>query len=238
MKYNYRNFFLHSIFISLLFLAIIPSLAVSTKGFQIETPLEAALLYFPSPPVMRCLNHSGIPEESRKALIHRKIKFSKDSELIQNVSIGINLKKSAKKEFALSGNIIVMGEIIKQEINIGDFFNSSKGEKISPEFLGGLGKILGLQRKIHTKDKIDNQVLDYSTFLRNTKGMIGNAKYELELFGEDRVIKQEVKYILKGKGKIGEDRISVVGKEATKDNYEIKELYGPVEVYTTVKVYD
>ncbi len=214
------------------------SFALNIKNYEPESPLEAVLLYFPSPSVMRCLSHSGIPEEFRKALIHRKVRFSKDSELIQNISIGVESEKKSKKKFTFSGNLIIMGEIIKQEINGGDFFNLNKQEKVNPGFLGGLGKILGLQRKVHIKDKIGDLDLNYSTLLRNTKGMIGNAEYELELFGEDRVIKQGVKYILKGKGKIGEDKISVVGKEIAKDNYEIKEWYGPVEVYTTVRVYD
>jgi hypothetical protein len=37
---------------------------------------------------------------------------------------------------------------------------------------------------------------------------------------------------------LGSYDISVSAKDTKKDNYEIVEKYGPVEIFTTVRVYD
>ena len=92
--------------------------------------------------------------------------------------------------------------------------------------------------KVHIKDKIGNQKIDYETFLKSTKGKIENQKYNLELNGEDRVINNRLTYILAGSGMLGSYDISVSAKDTKKDNYEIFEKYGPVEIFTTVRVYD
>lgn len=201
------------------------------KTFQIDTPLKAAIFYFPSPVVMRCLNHSNIPRTLRKATIHKQVNFSKDQVIEENVTVGVNSK------FVFAGSLIVDKEIIPLKVTGSSFFDLNSG-KIKPSFLFGLEDLIGLQKRVHTKDMIGNQDLNYVTFLRETKGMVGNLNYKLDLFGEDRTIKDNLQYFLSGSGNLGENKVTINGRELEKDYYQIKEQYGPVEILTTVKVYD
>ena len=228
-----RNIF----FVFLVFQILLPVEAIYKLPLQINTPLKAAILYFPSPSVMRCLNHSNIPRTFRKGIVTRKIEIPHEGTLQETVTIGINSISKHKKRFILRGNIKSEKEIFTIKFKSYPFFNySEQGEKI-PAFFG-FEDLLGLQRRIHLKDKIGNQNLDYEVFLKTTRGKIGKLKYELNLFGQDKSIEGMAVYFLDGKGKIGKYPITVTGKELQKDYYEINEKYGPVKVLTTVKVYD
>ena len=208
------------------------------KSFEIDSPLKAAIFYFPSPSVMRCLNHSEIPKEFRKAIIYRKAIIPNEGEVVQNITIGVGFQKGKGKKFLLKGSITKNnGEIVLMKTKGGPFFNEEMGGQKMPSFFG-LEDLLGVQRKVQVRDTIGNQKLDYEVFLKTTKGMVGNANYNLELFGQDRSIKEEIKYFLDGKGKIGEDKIVISGRSLEKDYYEMNEKYGQVEVFTGVKVYD
>lgn len=223
-------------FVLLIFPITLCKGAVST---EIDSPLKAAIFYFPSPPIMRCLVHSNIPTSFRKAIIYRKVKLAKDDYIEQNITINTELGKNKEQEFILSGNLIYKGKTIPLEINNEDFFDSKKGKNVKPTLsFFGLEELIGLQRKIHFKDKIADQELDYEVFLKTTKGKIGELSYTIELFGQDKVVNKEIKYFLNGKGKIGEDEIIVLGEEEKKDCYELSEKYGPFEIETTIKVYD
>lgn len=205
------------------------------KPLQIDTPLKAVILYFPSPPVMRCLNHSDIPKSFRKGIVTRSVKIPGEKEIEQTVTIGVSSKGGYKK-FILRGNIKYNDDLFPIKLTINPFFNpNAGGQKLS--FLFGLEDILGLQKKVHVSEKLGNQKLDYEVFLKTTRGKIGNEKYKLELFGQDKSIDGQVKYFLDGKGTIGKDNITVTAR-GLKDYYEIKEQYGKAEVFTTVKVYD
>ena len=202
------------------------------KPLQIDT-IKAIVTYFPSPGVMRCLNHSDIPRVLRKAVVYRHIKFPHEPNIEETITIG-----STSSKFIFAANITKNREIIPFKIEGGPFFDLNKGGSIKPSFLFGLEDLVGIQRKIHIKDKFGNQDLDYEIFLKTTKGMIGNLDYGLELFGQDRAIKGVVKYFLSGKGQIGGDKISVSGREMEKDVYKLNEEYGQVKVITDIKVYD
>lgn len=191
---------------------------------KVDTPLKAVIFYFPSPAVMRCLNHSDIPQKLRKAKITRNIKFPDEKELMQNIEI-----TPLDEQFIFKGDLV---EGKKEN----PYFDRSKG--IDPGFLFGLGELIGLQRKAYIKDKIGTQKLDYETFLKITKGKIGNKKYFLELSGKDKVIEGKSRYFLNGKGMLGEYEIKVEAKNTKIDQYEINEKYGPIEVFTTIEVYD
>ena len=206
------------------------------KDFKIDTPSEAIFAYFPSPATLRCLNHSNIPLSYRKAFIHRSARGPNGETLEESVTIGISPKSKTNK-FLLKGYIRNNDEIIPLKLSSQPFFIPNTNAKtIFPSIK--LEDILGLQKKAVVKEKIGNQILNYETFLKTTKGMIGNANYNLELVGQDKVIGNEVKYFLSGMGKIGEHEISVIARDISKDHYEITEKYGPVEVFTSVKVYD
>jgi len=191
---------------------------------EIDSPPKATVLYFPSPAIARCLNHSGIPESLRKAKIIRSIKFSNKEELTQNIEVSV-----LDKIFILGGDLI---DSEKENPYL------STDKKTNPGFLFGLGDLIGLQRKVIVKDKIGTEKLDYETFLKVTKGKIGKKKYYLELYGEDKAQNGKIKYFLKGNGKLGKDKINIEGKSTDKDRYEIKEKYGEIEVFTIVEVYD
>lgn len=179
---------------------------------QIDSPLKAAVFYFPSPATARCLNHSGIPKKLRKAKISRIIKFPDKNELTQDIKVAISDK------------------------NKNPYFATSK--EVKSGFLFGLEDLIGLQRKVHVKDKIGTQKLDYETFLKVTKGKIGDKKYYLELHGEDKVQDGKIRYFLKGHGMLSEYEIEVESKNTEKDHYEVNERYGPIEVFTRIEVYD
>ncbi|MBI3590871.1 MAG: hypothetical protein HY094_05775 [Candidatus Melainabacteria bacterium] len=222
------------LFISMLFLRPLEVKALNELPIKIDTPLKAALFYFPSPSVMRCLNHSNIPRVLRKAIIYRHIKFPHEPAIEETITIGTKNSK-----FIFAGNINKNREIIPFKIEGGTFFDLGKGASVKPSFLFGLEDLIGIQRKIHIKDKLGNQNLDYEIFLKTTKGMIGDLNYGLELFGQDRAINGAVKYFLSGKGQIGENKISVSGRELEQDVYKLNEEYGQqVEVITDIKVYD
>lgn len=205
---------------------------------QIDSPLEAAIFYFPSPSVMRCLNHSEIPKRIRKAVIYRKINFPNEPQIEQNITISISPKKSSGFRFSFKGNVVTKGEITPITIKGGPFFSLQEGGQIKPSFLFGLEDLIGVQRKIHIQDTFGNQNLNYEVFLRTTKGMIGNENYKLDLFGTEKTVNGKVTYTLNGKGNLGDYSISVAGIETGKDNYEIIENYGPAQVFTSVRVYD
>lgn len=212
--------------------------AVSNDFTDIDTPLKAAIFYFPSPPVMRCLVHSGIPGTFRKALVYRKVRFPGGEYVEQSVTIGVDSKQKNKKRFVLSGNLLVKGKIIPIKINEGEFFDLKKGKKLKPDNLFGLEELIGLQRKVSVTDTIGNQELNYEVFLKTTKGKIGNQGYSLELFGQDKSINKQIKYFLRGKGNLGKDKISVIGKEIETDHYKLNEQYGKIKTFTTIQIYD
>ena len=208
-----------------------------TKGSEawtIDSPLKALVLYFPSPAVMRCLNHSGIPMSFHKAFVYRRAKFPNKEEITQSVTIGVNMH--TKRKFIFTGNISTKSKFVPIKLK-GEIAFGTQNQKFNFG-LFGLEKLLGLQGKVHIKDKIGNQAIDYETFLKSTKGKIGDLKYNLELTGEDHAIDGKATYILSGNGMLGNYDILVSGKDVKKDNYEVTEKYGPVEVFTTVKVYD
>lgn len=227
---------------TLIFFVLLISFGTLCKGAvstDIDSPLKAAIFYFPSPPVMRCLNHSDIPGSFRKAIVYRKIKLAKDDYIEQNITIDIELGDKKEQKFILSENLIHKGKTIPLEIKNTDFFDSKKGKSIKPKlYLFGLEELIGLQRKIHFMDTLGEQELDYEVFLKTTKGKIGELPYTIELFGQDKVVNKEIKYFLNGEGRVGEDEITVLGEEAKKDYYELNEKYGPFEIETTIKVYD
>ena len=210
------------------------------KSWTVDSPLKALVLYFPSPAVMRCLNHSDIPRKFHKSSVYRKAKFP-DGEIIEeSVLVGVSSGKKQNKRFSFTGTVTTKSEIIPIMVN-GEIAFGLQNQKFSFG-LFGLENILGLQGKVHIKDKIGNQKIDYETFLKSTKGKIGDLKYNLELTGEDRVVgigrDQSLQYFLTGNGMLGDYDISISGKDTKKDNYEIIEKYGPVEIFTTVRVYD
>ena len=204
-----------------------------SKAWTVDSPLKALVFYFPPPAVMRGLNHSDIPMSFHKAFVYRRAKFPNKEEVTQSVTIGVD---KHKKKFIFTGNINTKSEFIPIKLK-GEIAFGTQNQKFNFG-LFGLEKLLGLQGKVHIKDKIGNQAVDYETFLKSTKGKIGNLKYNLELTGEDRGIDDRVTYILTGSGMLGNYDISVSGKDIKKDNYEIIEKYGPIEIFTTVRVYD
>ncbi len=208
----------------------------SSRTFQVNTPLKALVLYFPSPAVMRCLNHSDIPGKFHKASIYRKVKFPNKEAVEESILVGVKTDKKSNKRFSFVGTVKTKSEIIPIKIN-GEIAFGIQNQKFQLG-LFGLENILGLQGKVQIKDKIGNQKVDYETFLKSTKGKIGDQSYKLELTGEDRAIDDRVAYILNGSGMLGNYDISVNGKDTRKDNYEVFERYGPVEIFTMVRVYD
>lgn len=233
-----RKQFLSYIFLMLFALFVTKDICYGKSLPKIDNPLKAAVFYFPSPPVMRCLNHSNIPRTYRKAIVSRKIKLSKTEVIEQNISIGINRMAKSGSKFLIKNSFIDKNGIIKDTINNSPFFDPSKGGKVKPSFLFGFEDVIGVQRKLHVLDMIGNQDLNYVVFLKKTEGMIGNSNYKLELNGQDKTIDGEVKYILNGKGQIGGDTIFISGKEVKKDSYEISEKYGSIEIATAIRVYD
>lgn len=209
------------------------------QALAVNSPLKALVLYFPPPAVMRCLNHSNIPMSFRKAFVYRRAKFPGKEEILQSVTIGIQSNKK-KKKFIFTGNISTKSDFIPVKLK-GEIAFGEQNQKFNFG-LFGLEKLLGLQGKIHIKDKIGNQIIDHETFLKSTKGKIGDLNYTLELTGEDREAgigpNRSLQYHLTGSGMLGNYNISVSGKDTKKDNYEITEKYGPVEIFTTVRVYD
>ena len=202
-------------------------------ALQVNTPLKALIFYFPPPSIMRCLNHSDVQKSFRKASIYRKVRFPDKEVVEQSVIIGADKRH---KKFILTGNIKTKSEFIPLKIK-GEISFGLVGQKFNFG-LFGLESFLGLQGKIHVKDKIGDQRVDYETFLKSTKGKIGDQSYNLELTGEDQVINNSLTYSLIGNGMLGTYDISVNGKDTKKDNYEIIEKYGPVEILTIIKVYD
>ena len=215
-----------------LFLLLAPNFCYG-KPLEIDNPVKAIVMYFPSPAVMRCLNHSEVPQKFRKAIISRQAKFPDKTEVVQNITIGTTGKK-----FVFNGNTIDKDEIKILEIKEGPYFGKNNGGKVKSSFLFGLESLIGLQKCVEIKDRIGDQNLNFETFLKTTKGMIGSANYNLELTGQDRSINGKLKYFLNGAGRIGDYKITVSAEDLQKDYYEISEHYGPVEVFTTVRVYD
>ncbi len=207
----------------------LPSYGATYKTY---TPVEALVKYFPSPALIRCLNHSNIPEKFRKVLISRYIKSPQKPEEIENILIGVNGKK-----FVFSGSLIANGKTKPLKVKHSPYFGFNKGGKIQ-QSLFGLEDFLNLQKKVYITDMIGNQNLNFETFLKTTKGKIGNANYNLELTGEDKVSDNGTKYFINGSGMIGEENIAVKGTSTDKDSYEIYETIGYIEIYTKIKVYD
>lgn len=226
----------------LLFLSLFANIAIchaKTIEIEIDSPLKAALLYFPSPPVMRCLTHSGLPKQFRKAEIKRTINIPGEGEspFEQKVTIDVKDEKGMKK-FVITSSLVINGKDISFKAVGSEFFDLKNTEEVKPSFLFGLEDLLGLQRKIRVIHRIGNQDLNYEVFLKTTKGMISNENYELELNGQDRVVDGKVRYFLEGGGKIGKNDITISGKDIKDDNYEISEKYGSVTVFTSVRVFD
>ena len=188
------------------------AIAKEVSQLKVDTPLKAAVFYFPSPAVMRCLNHSDIPRTHRKAHVKRQISFIGKPLIEENINVTENSK--------------------------GPFFDLNKEGKVKPSFLFGLEDLIGVQRKIHILDMIGNQDLDFEVFLRTTKGMIGNLDYKLDLFGQDKVVNGAITYFLKGNGNLGENKITVFARETEKDSYYLREDYGRTRVISEIKVFD
>lgn len=205
-------------------------------ALHVDTPLKALVLYFPSPSIMRCLNHSDIPLKFHKASIYRKAIFPNKEEIVESVIVGVRQEKKQNKRFSFVGTITTKSEIIPIKVN-GEIAFGIQNQKFSLG-LFGLESLLGLQGKVHIKDKIGTQKVDYETYLKSTKGKIGDLNYRLELTGEDHIISDRLTYILTGSGMLGSYDILVNAKDIKKDNYEIIEKYGPVEIFTSVRVYD
>ena len=206
------------------------------KPQVIDSPLKALVVYFPSPAVTRCLNHSDIPREFHKASIYRKAKFPNKEEIEESIFVGVKNGEKSGRRFSFVGTVKSKSEIAPSMIR-GEIAFGAQDQRFSLG-LFGLENFLGLQGKVHIKDKIGHQKISYETFLKSTKGKIGDQKYNLELSGEDRVIDKRLTYLLTGSGMLGSYDISVNAKDIKKDNYEIIEKYGPVEIFTTVRVYD
>ena len=200
--------------------------------FKIDTPLKAAVFYFPSPQVVRCLIHSGIPKDLRKAQVVKKVKLENGEEIIQSIVVGVNKGEN----FIFSGSISSNSGIIPFKIN-GQLAFGKKAEGFNFG-LFGIEKLLGLQGKVSYKDKIGNQEVKYETYLKSTKGKVGNQNYVLELDGKDLVVNGMVEYLLIGSGMIGEYKLSVNGKSTEEDQYLLSEEYGPLKALTTIKVYE
>ena len=232
-----RKILLAGLIINLLGFCPIAVLSKSKKlkPWTIDSPLKAIVFYFPSPPVMRCLNHSNVQGLYRKASVYRRATFPNKEVIEQSLVIGVN---KAHKKFIFTGSIKTKSELIPMKIR-GEIPFGLTGQKF--DFgLFGLDNLLGLQKKIHVKDKIGDQRVDYETFLKSTKGRIGNQEYILTLHGEEKVgtLDQSLRYHLTGAGMLGNYNILVNAKDTTKDNYELIEKYGPVEIFTIIKVYD
>ncbi len=212
------------------------------KSWTVNSSLKALVFYFPSPSVMRCLNHSDVQRLFRRASVYRRATFPNKEVIEQNVIIGAD---KIHKKFIFTGNIKTKSELIPMKIK-GEIPFGLAGQEFNLG-LFGLENFLGLQGKVHIKDKIGNQKVDYETFLKSTKGKIGNKKYVLELHGEDQIEAgrvvgagrdQHLQYHLTGTGMLGGYDISINAKDVEKDNYEIIENYGPVEIFTIVRVYE
>lgn len=203
-----------------------------TDQLAINTPLKAAVFYFPSPTIMRCLNHSGIPMNFRKASVYRKVKLKKTYEVEENITIGV----TADKKFLFSGNIKDQDEILPIKIN-GEISFGLKDQSFDLG-LFGLEKILGIPGKIHVKDTFENQNINYETFLKKSKGMVGNLNFEMELTGKDLLVEGMTKYFLDGEGMLGKFKIKTSARDIGKDSYQIVEQYGPVEILSTVRVFE
>lgn len=224
----------------------------------VDSPVKAAILYFPSPALIRCLSHSKILETPRKTMIYRKIKYSDNTEFEQNIVIGINSEAKTESKYIFAGNVMIDGEMFVLNIDGGPFFNPGKDLKVKPEGLHELPpkgesppkrirppadvlwqkELIVPQRKIKIDKKIGNQDLNYEIFMKSVFGMIGNLDYKLELTGKDKNIKGKTSYLLSGKGNLGKDKIVVQGTEIFKDYYELVEKYGKAEVLTTVRIYN
>ncbi len=223
------------LFLTLL-IAFQPTFGKSTD-FSVDSPQKAIFSYFPSPAILRCLNHSQIPLKKRKAEIIRKAKIDgKDIE--QRATINIISNK-----FFVSSSILISDLIIPIKNNSESIFNSARSNKkvvsledVNP--LNAITKLAGLQEKITVKDKIGNQELNYSTHLKNTVGKVGKSNYKIEITGQDMVKEGSVKYLISGKGNIGTDVISISGQEKSKDYYELNEAYGPLMIFTSIRVFD
>ena len=216
--------------------------AKKPDDFEIDTPLKALVLYFPSSSVLRCLNHSDIPRKLRKAFIHRNIKIPGEPLTEQKISIGADALRVSGKRFVFNAHELQDGIIYPMHINWEQAFGLGKhGELKSVEtYLGKslLEDVIGLQKKTKIKDKVGNQNLNYETFLKTTKGTVGDLNYNLELSGQDKIVEGKTRYFLNGKGKLGKDEILVVGIELDQDLYQINEKYGNIEIVTSIKVYD
>ena len=206
---------------------------------ETDTPQEAYALHFPSPSVIRCLTHSGIPEKYRKAVIHKKIKMPGKPPFEQKISLGIKINDQGKKSFIFTGSTFEKDHIIplmidtKQVLGLTDvvLLNPFEGKEV-------LEELLGKQKKTHTVNKVNDYNIDYHTFLKETEGIIGDADFKLELAGTDRSIRGNVRYFLNGVGNIDRFKLFVEGRESKKDDYEIKEEVGAIEILTSIKVYD
>ena len=235
-----KNRIIFFIFVALLFFTIIlPLEAIDQKDpLFADSPVKAAILYFPSPAVMRCLSHSNIPKAPRKVMIYRRIKYPDNTQFEQNLTIGVDPKAEKGSKFTFAGNVMIDGEVFILKVDGGPLFEADKGPGIKPKGLFGLEELIDLQRKIKINKKVGNQNLSYEIFMKNVKGMIGNATYSLELIGKDKAEKGKVIYLLSGKGNLGKEKITVRGVEVFKDYYELVERYGKAGVFTTIRVYD
>jgi hypothetical protein len=211
--------------------------AAFAKDFKIDTPAEAIFAYFPSPATLRCLNHSDLIKKNRKAEISRKAKIDG-----VDVEETIFIHSSANKVKG-TGSLTSKDLIVPLKINTGIFNGSRKSKKASFSFddlnpINALQELVGIQKRITIKDKIGNQDLNYTTYLKKTKGKVGKDDYNIEITGQDIGRNGQLMYLISGTGNIGIDTITISGKEIEKDNYVLNEKYGNLKVFTKVTVFN
>ena len=116
----------------LLFLPFFANTAIchaKTIEIEIDSPLKAALLYFPSPPVMRCLTHSGLPKQFRKAEIKRTINIPGEEPFEQKVTIDVKDEKGIKK-FVITSSLVINGKDISFKAVGSEFFDLKNTQEV------------------------------------------------------------------------------------------------------------
>ena len=77
--------------------------ACRENTLEIDTPLKASVLYFPTPATMRCLNHSNIPKTFRKAVVQRQVKFPNE-EILKSPEAISHRKHELSRAMLLGNN--------------------------------------------------------------------------------------------------------------------------------------
>jgi len=225
------------VLITLLSILVLLGGVAFAKDFKIDTPTEAIFAYFPSPATLRCLNHSNLIKKNRKAEISRKARI--DGLDVEETIFIFSSGNKAKG----TGSLTSKDLIVPLKINTGIFSGSGKSQKTSFSFddlnpINALQELVGVQKRITIKDKMGNQDLNYTTYLKKTKGKVGKEDYNIEITGQDIGRNGQVLYLISGNGNIGIDTITISGKETEKDSYVLNERYGNLKVFTKVTVFN